>query len=223
MSNEWSARKAKKTAVYRLSFTFGGLLLPESQVVADAYLRLRSWADVRSEILDRNLLQKTRRESSRRYVREIRDRLKGAYEWELSIVAGRRGTKHEAKLVVFAITARYYHLVWEFIVEVIRYKTAGSDFKMLGFEFESFWEQKAENSPEMRNITDATRRKLIQVAYRMLQEAGILPGSRDGMIVAPTVPYGLSMRYAEEGDAETLMAFLLPDHEIQRLREIGKG
>ena len=88
---------------------------------------------------------------------------------------------------------------------------------MLGFEFESFWERKAEGAPEMRDVTETSRRKLIQVAYRMLQEAGYLLAGRDGAIVAPTVPFGLSTRYAAERDSDTLLAFLLPDHEIRRL------
>lgn len=207
---------------YRLSFSFGGLLIPESQVVAKTFLGLGDWDSVRHEILEKNLLQKTRQESSRRYAREIRDRLKGAWDWELPIVAGHEGSRNEAVLVLLAITMRYYRLVWEFLVEVIRYKITGGDFRMLGFEFESFWEQKAESAPELRDVTETTRRKLIQVAYRMLQEAGFLPEGRDGIIVAPTVPYGLSTRYAAEQDYETLMAFLLPDHEISRLHEMSK-
>ena len=72
------------TRKYRLSFTFGGLLIPETQIVADAYVRLGDWEDVRKEVLAGSLLRKTRQESSRRYFREIRDRLKSAHQWELS-------------------------------------------------------------------------------------------------------------------------------------------
>jgi hypothetical protein len=202
---------------YRLSFTFGGLLGPETQVVADAYLRLGDWDGVREEILTANLMRKVRRESTSRYFREIRDRLKGAHEWELPVVAGHEGVRNESTLVLLAITVRYYRLLWEFLVEVLRYKLAGGDYKMLGFEFESFWEQKAERAPEMLEITETSRRKLVQVAYRVLQEGGILPGGREGTIVAPTVPYGLSTRYLAEHDADTLMALLVPDHEIRKL------
>ena len=209
----------RKTAVppYRLSFTFGGLLIPETRVIADAFLRLGEWDAVREEVVDQNLLRKTRQESARRYVREIRERVKGAHEWEVPIIAGHEGGPDETRLVLLAVTVRYYRLVWEFLVEVIRYKITSGDFKLLGFEFESFWERKAEAASEMREITETSRKKLIQVAYRMLYEAGYLPAGRDGAIVAPTVPYGIPTQYAAQQDTDTLLAFLLPDHEIRRL------
>ncbi|MCK4514213.1 MAG: DUF1819 family protein, partial [Spirochaetaceae bacterium] len=195
----------------------GGLLIPETRVIADSYLRLGDWDVVREEVVGQNLLHKPRQESARRYIREIRERVKSAYEWEVPVMAGHDGGPDQARLVVLAATVRYYRLVWEFLVEEIRYKITGGDFKLLGFEFESFWERKAESAAEMREVTETSRKKLIQVAYRMLQEAGYLPGGRDGAIVAPTVPYGLTTRYAAERDSDTLLAFLLPDHEIRRL------
>ena len=192
-------------------------MIPETRVIADSYLRLGDWDAVRAEVIQQNLLRKPRQESARRYIREIRERLKGAYDWEVPIIAGHDGVSDEARLVLVAATVRYYRLVWEFLVEVIRYKITGGDFKLLGFEFESFWERKAEAASEMREITDTSRKKLIQVVYRMLQEAGYLPVGREGAIAAPTVPYGLATRYAVAKDSDTLLAFLLPDHEIRRL------
>ena len=206
---------------YRLSFTFGSLLIPETRVIADSFLRLGEWDAVREEVVEQNLLRKTRQESARRYVREIRERVKGAHEWEVPIIAGHEGGADETRLVLLAVTVRYYRLVWEFLVEVIRYKVTGGDHRLLGFEFESFWERKAESAWEMREVTETSRRKLVQVAYRMLQEAGYLPAGRDGVIVPPTVPYGLTTRYAAEGDRDTLLTFLVPDQELRGLWQEG--
>ena len=196
-------------------------MIQETRVIADSFLRLGEWAAVREEVVGQNLLRKTRQESARRYVREIRERVKGAYEWEVPIIAGYEGGPDETRLVLLAVTVRYYRLVWEFLVEVIRYKVTGGDHRLLGFEFESFWEHKAESAREMREVTETSRRKLVQVAYRMLQEAGYLPAARDGVIVPPTVPYGLMSRYAAEGDRDTLLAFLFPDHELRGLSQGG--
>jgi hypothetical protein len=202
---------------YRLSFTFGGLLIPETQIIADSFLRNSDWKTVRKEVVEQNLLKKPRQESAQRYIREIRERLKGAYDWEVPIIAGHEGGPDETRLVLLAATVRYYRLVWEFLVEVIRYKITGGDFKLLGFEFESFWERKAENAPAMRELTETSKKKLAQVVYRMMREAGYLPAGRDGTIVAPTVPYGLTTRYAARQDSDTLLAFLIPDQQIRRL------
>jgi hypothetical protein len=207
---------------YRLSFTFGALLIPETRIICDSYIRLGHWETVRDEIVNQNLLGKTREESARRYIREIRERVKIAYEWELPIIAGHDGGPDEMRLVILAVAARYYRLLWEFISEVIRYKISGGDYRLLGFEFESFWERKAEGASEMRGISETSRKKLAQVAYRILQEAGYLPGGRDGTIVPPTVPFGLQKRYAEQGDRDTLLAFLLSDRELKNLLTNGE-
>jgi hypothetical protein len=207
----------QRMAKYRLSFTFGGLLIPETRIIADSFLQFGDWDTVREEVIAQNLLRKPRQESARRYFREIRERLKGAYDWEVPIIAGHDGGPDEARLVLLAATVRYYRLVWEFLVEVIRYKITGGDFNLLGFEFESFWERKAEGASEMREITEKSRKKLAQVVYRMLQEARYLPTGRDGRIVAPTVPYGLTTRYWAQQDSDTLLAFLFSDHEMRRL------
>ncbi len=190
-------------------------------MIADTFLRLGEWDAVREEVVGQNLLQKTRQESARRYVREIRERVKGAHEWEVPIIAGHEGGPDETRLVLLAVTVRYYRLVWEFLVEVIRYKVTGGDHKLLGFEFESFWERKAESAQEIGEVTETSRRKLAQVAYRMLQEANYLPAGRNGVIVPPPVPYGLMSRYAAEGDTDTLLAFLLPDKELRGLLQEG--
>ena len=208
---------------YRLSFTFGALLIPETRVICDSYIRLGDWETVRDEIVTQNLLGKTREESARRYIREIRERVKIAYDWELPIMAGHEGAPDETRLVILAVAARYYKLLWEFITEVIRYKILGGDYRLLGFEFESFWERKAESAMEMRDITETSRKKLAQVVYRILQEAGYLPGGREGTIVPPTVPFGLQTRYAEQDDRDTLLAFLISDREIQKLLADGEG
>ncbi len=204
---------------YRLSFTFGGLLIPETRVIADAFVRLGEWDAVRDEVVFKNILRKTRQESARRYVREIRERVKGAHEWEVPMIAGREGGPDEVRLVILAVTTRYYRLVSEFLVEVVRHKVLGGDFRMLRYEFQSFWDRKAQGAREMLDITENSRRKLEQVTFRMIGEAGYLPSGREGSIVPPTVPYGLSTRYAEEGDRDSLLAFLLPDREIRTLME----
>ncbi len=176
---------------------------------------------MRDEVVEKNLLRKTRKESARRYVREIRERVKGAHEWEVPIIAGYDGGPDDTQLVLLAVTARYYRLVWEFLVEVIRYKVTGGDYRMLGFEFESFWERKADCAREMRKVTETSRRKLVQVVYRMLREAGYLPTGRDGVIVPPKVSCGLTTRYAAEGDKNTLLAFLLLDQELRGMLQEG--
>ena len=104
---------------YRLSFTFGGLLGHETRVIAKEYLKDRDWTSVKSRILKQNLLQKTRLSSSRRYFREIRDRLSCSHDWEVDLLTSDISFE-EVITIILAITARYYRLLRDFIIQVVR-------------------------------------------------------------------------------------------------------
>lgn len=204
---------------YRLSFTFGGLLIPETRIIADVFLTVGEWPAVREKVINENLLHKTRQASSRRYIREIRDRLKGAHDWEIPIVAGRNGGPDDLRLVALALAARYYRLFREFLVEVVRHKVVAGDYQLLGYEFASFWERKAEGAQEMRNVSETTRKKIEQVTLRMLAEGGLIPsGTGKNTITRPVVPARLAERYAYRGDMDSLLSFLLTDQEISAIK-----
>lgn len=93
---------------YRLSFTFGGLLIPETKAIVTSLFEIApgtsagatvvparstpkddsAWDEIRSRVEKGNLLGKTRASAGYRYFREIRARLATAYLWELEIIAG---------------------------------------------------------------------------------------------------------------------------------------
>jgi hypothetical protein len=74
---------------YKLSFTFGGLLIEETVTIVALLNECgHDWATVRRRAVEENALKKTRTSSSFRYFREIRDRLADAADWELEAIAG---------------------------------------------------------------------------------------------------------------------------------------
>ena len=156
-----------------MSFTFGGLLGHETRVIAREYIKDRDWASAKSRILDQNLLQKTRLTSSRRYFGEIRDRLLSAHAWEVDLIAS-DASFEESITVVFAITTRYYRLLRDFIVEVVRHKWLGRDSQLKEYDFDSFFEGKVPNHKELTEISETTRKKLREVALRVLREGNLL-------------------------------------------------
>ncbi len=104
---------------YWLSFTFGGLLGHETRVIAKKYIKDRDWKSAKSRILKRNLLQKTRDSSTRRYFGEIRDRLSCAHDWEVDLLTSDVSFE-EVIIIILAIAARYYRLLRDFIIQVVR-------------------------------------------------------------------------------------------------------
>ncbi|NOY07629.1 MAG: DUF1819 family protein [Spirochaetes bacterium] len=203
---------------YKLSFTFGGLLLPETKIIAGEYLKTSNWDEVRIKALEENILQKTRKSSRYRYFREIRDRLNNAYAWELEIL-GNEIDQNIYSLVNLTVVSRYYRFVRDFIIEVIRYKTEGNDFTLTDYDYEAFLEAKSQYHPEILDLSESTRNKIRQVVIRMLKETGILTvRGREKIITKPFIPDVLAKRYAEAGTAENMMILLLPDREIGILR-----
>lgn len=200
---------------YRLSFTFGALLIHETRVIAGEYIKDKDWEAAKSRILKQNLLQKTRVSSSKRYFREIRDRLSCAHAWEVDLIASEVSFE-EVIIVILAITARYYRFLRDFIIEVIRHKWLGKDNQLKEYDFDSFFEGKAPNHQELTKIAETTRKKLKEVTLRALREGNLLArNNRD--IQKLSVPASLLQRYADSKDFDSLRIFLLSDREIKKI------
>ncbi len=207
---------------YRLSFTFGGLLIPESRVVAEGYLELGDWERVKEDILTENRLEKTRRSTSRRYFREIRDRLASAYNWEIEVVAGRDSNSDMGKdraVVLFALFTRYYRLVGDFVTQMVRPRYFAGLNWIDAAMFRTFMHDQEPACPEISRLSDATREKLTTVALRALREAGIIERKSPRGPLEVQRPEGSSSvweRYCAEGRREDYGHLLWPDEEIQQ-------
>lgn len=203
---------------YKLSFTFGGLLLPETRIIAKEYLKTKNWDWVKAKALEENMLQKTRNSSRYRYFREIMYRLKKAYPWEMEIL-GKEADQGVYSLVNLVIVGRYYRFVRDFIVEVIRYKAEGLDFILMDYDYTTFLETKSQFHPELLKLSESTGNKIKQVIIRMLKEAGVLT-IKNGVktIIKPYSRDILAARYAERGTIDDMMILLMTDREINSLR-----
>ncbi len=204
---------------YRLSFTFGGLLGHETRVIAKEYIKDRDWTSTKSRILEQNLLQKTRLSSSKRYFREIRDRLSYAHDWEVDLITSDMSFE-EVITVILAITARYYRFLRDFIIEVVRHKWLGKDIQLKEYDFASFFESKVPNHEELTEISDTTRKKLKQVALRVLREGNLLAGNKRD-IQKLSVPASLLRKYTDSQDFDSLRTFLLSDKEIEKIAGVA--
>lgn len=215
---------------YRLSFTFGGLLIPETREVARQYRALGDWDAARRRITEENLLQKTRASSVYRYVREIRARLKVAYAWEIDVVAGSGNEAHgsvngnvgfvpdrDVPVVLYAVFTRYYRLVGDFVTQVVRRRLLEGLPTVDNAMVRSFMADQAPAHPEITRLSESTANKLAAVTIRVLAEAGIVHGRRGTLpITPPPLTSSLRRYYCETGSAEDLTHLLLRDKEIAR-------
>ncbi len=166
-----------KYSRYRMSFTTGGLFLNESVKVAELYRDLADWDLVRVKVLDDNLLQTRVQSTAKRVCCEIISRLKQFSSQELDLFV-QANYQEQAYLLWLAI-CRCYTFIGDFAVEVLRerYLTLKSDLHYEDFDF--FFNGKAEYHPELDEIKTTTRKKLRQVLFKILREAGLLTANNE--------------------------------------------
>lgn len=174
---------------YALSFTTGGLLATEAAVVASVYLRGPDWAATRAEVRDGNLLQSRVASSTRRVLGALIPRLQLLSEPELHIVVD--GTSTERGHLMWAAACRRYDLIGEFAEEVLRERFLTLAGTISYEDYDSFYRAKAMWHDELDDVTDLSYKKLRQVLFKMMVEAGLL-NTRGGI-----EPALLSARVAE--------------------------
>lgn len=174
---------------YALSFSSGGLLLREGEVVAETYLISRDWDETRAQAIEVNLLQ-TRTASSRaRLTRETIQRLAVLTDRELELLT--QASPTEQRHLMWAAACRRYDFIGDFAEEVLRERFLLMTPTLSVEDFDRFLTGKSLWHPELDELKPSTGQKLRATLFRMLQEAGL--GTPDGNIV----PAVLSERVAE--------------------------
>lgn len=157
---------------YVLSFTTGGLLARESAILAPLYAKLRDWAQVRDTAVEENLLQTRTRSTSTRRVRETVNRLSVLTSHELEILADLTAT--ERGHVMWAAACRRFEFIGEFAEEVLRERFLTLAGTVSHEDYDSFYRAKALWHAELDDVTELSYKKLRQVLFRMMVEAGLL-------------------------------------------------
>lgn len=157
---------------YALSFTTGGLLAREAAVLAPVYAKLRDWAKVRDAAVEENLLQTRTHSTGVRRVRETVNRLSVLSDRELEILAD--VTASERGHLMWAAACRRYELIGEFAEEVLREHFLTLAGTVSYEDYDSFYRTKAMWHDELDDVTDLSYKKLRQVLFKMMVEAGLL-------------------------------------------------
>jgi hypothetical protein len=157
---------------YLLSFTSGGLLIREADVIVSEYLRVQDWATVRQYVIKQNLLQARTTSTNVRMARETIQRLCVFEDGELRLFA-ESGLTERCHLM-WAAACRRFALVGEFAEEVARERFLLMT-PTLGLEdFDRFMTRKSLWHNELDELKPSTRARLRQNLFQMLHEAGLL-------------------------------------------------
>jgi hypothetical protein len=157
---------------YALSFTSGSLLTQEALIAVPIYLRERDWATTRARIKNENLLQTRVARSNTRMLGALIPRLQVLTDTELQIIAD--GTSTERGHLMWAAACRQYDLIGEFAEEALRERFLTLAGKVTYEEFDAFYRSKAIWHDELDTITDTSYKKIRQVVFKMMVDAGLL-------------------------------------------------
>tara|TARA_R110000823_G_scaffold66948_1_gene156337 strand:- start:171 stop:755 length:585 start_codon:yes stop_codon:yes gene_type:complete len=158
-----------------MSFTTGGLFLNETVEVARLHVEGEPWEQTMLRAMGQGATSLPKTASNRRTLREISNRLRTLSSEE------REFLQHEAdrtdqQALLWLATCRAYRLVREFALEVVRDRYLSYQVDLPLEAFDILFEAKAEWDEQLADLSPSTRKKLRQVLFRMMREAGVLSG-----------------------------------------------
>lgn len=153
--------------------------------------------------------------TGRRVYRELNNWLNVLTEEEINIL---KGDSFKAQNeIAFLAVCKYYKLIREFVVEVVREKYLVFDYELTEGDYLSFIRRKAETYSEFDKLTEKTQNKIKQVMFRILDQANIIDNTKTKIIQPQLLE--LETRSAVLNDNQEFMKFfLLSDIDINRLK-----
>lgn len=202
---------------YALSFTSGGLLAREGEIIAAIYLDTRDWQATRADVVDDNLLQARTTSSLTRLVRETVQRLAALGDGEIELLV--EGSPTEQYHLMWTAVCRRYTLIGDFAEEVLRERFLLMTPTLDAEDFDRFITGKSLWHPELDELTASTRKKLRATLFRMLREAGLRTDAGDIIpaVMSERVTEALGRRTPSDlRFFPTTTPFTSPGDQVQR-------
>lgn len=159
---------------YILSFTGARLQGAESVVLAELFLKCGDWNQVRRQAEGGNILQVRTLSSAKRVARELVFRLQELSTRELELLVS--GSQEDQHHLLWVAVCRRYRLVAEFAIEVVRERFLSLGAPLELADFDAFYFRKADWHEELDELKPVTQKKLRQVLFGMMRDAGLING-----------------------------------------------
>jgi hypothetical protein len=196
---------------YLLSFTSVSLALSESVIIGETYLLCRDWDAVKQKIQSENLIKARTKSSTQRVYQEIWPRLSLLSDEQLELLVD--GNPQEQKHILWYAICKRYAYVHEFAVEVLHEKYLSLHYELTDFDYDAFFNRKADWHPELDQIKETTRVKMKTRMFWMLREAGFL--SVENRIIPATLS-GRVIEALADPSYSNFQVFPISPSEIQR-------
>ncbi|UCZ89102.1 DUF1819 family protein [Gordonia sp. WA4-43] len=194
---------------YRLSFTTGGLWVPESIKLAGLLLASSDSEAARATAVQENVVQQRTGASATRVTREIMQRLEELPSAGIEQIA--LGSYDDARQLLWLAACLRYRFIRDFGREVVRDRLVSGRDTVHYQDFDTFWNVQSSWVDGLRDAADSTKKKLRQNVFRMLREAGYLDGEHN--VLPANLSPGAAAVIVANG-ADLLLSFPIHDAQV---------
>ncbi len=127
-----------------------------------------------------------------------------------------QGDLRSQRQLAFIAACRAYAFIRDFLVEIVREKMLIFDYQITEGDYLTFFRRSAELNDQLDRLSEATKKKIRQVMFLMLEEAGIIDNTKNKMIQVQFIDPLLAKAVAAKGDL-WLKVLLMPDLDIATL------
>lgn len=189
---------------YDFSFTAASLRRNEMMMVANDR--------VHSQKADLSLLIGAGKSATgKRILRECNKRIDKLTSKEIWLLLN--GDLITQNQMAFLAVCKLHAFIRDFVVEVVREKLLVFDYLLSEGEYISFFRRKAEEQPEMENLSELSHNKVKQVTFKIMEQAGIIDSVKSKVIQPQILDDKVSKAIVSD-DAEWLKVFLMSDKDI---------
>lgn len=168
---------------YRFSITAASLAVNEFLVLANHLVEV----DFDFDQLSHQLMDKERSTTAKRKFSELILRIQELSQEEILFLT--RTSLENKRLVIFLASVRLYRFLREFMEEVVIEKIKIFDYQLTNRDIVSFMYDKSTLYDEIRDLSDTTQKKVQQVIYKQLEQAGLIDRVATKKIRIPFIDY----------------------------------
>ena len=192
---------------YNFSYTGFSLRVAETRLVAEAKLSGRDFDAVKE-------IAGGKTSTGKKFLNEINKRLETLTKPQLELLAN--GTRTQQKQIAFLGMSKVHLFLRDLVFEVLREKMLVFDNILTEGEYISFIRRKADLHPEIEEMTETSQKKIKQVTFRILEEAGLIDNSQT-KIIQPQILDSETIHAIVSEDKNWLRLFFWSDADIKNM------
>lgn len=193
---------------YDLSFTAVSLRMSEMLLVAKAVKE-------KSEVDYINDLGGGKSSTGKRMLREFKKRISFLTQEEVDIMIN--GDLITKRQIAFLSVCKTYAIIKDFAIEVLREKLMVYDYQISEGDYISFYRRKVDLNEKMESLSMATEKKIRQVIFRILAEAGLINTTKDRIIQPQLIDHDLAKAIVDD-KASWFKVLLVSDMDIEKFK-----